>query len=131
MVDNCSPGRGGIAQDGGIRGGTFDCEMDHCRESQSWTSACSSIPECDGKDQGEDSPKQAARAGSSAIVDKPQVAQTCILRAFFGLPMLYRIAFIWLSLCFVFVVLLTTLNPRPLVQSFFDMHPPRKPHAVS
>ena len=29
-----------------------------CRESQGWTTACSSMPERDGKDQGEDSPKQ-------------------------------------------------------------------------
>ena len=28
-------------------------------ESQSWTTACSGLPERDGKDQGEDSPKQA------------------------------------------------------------------------
>ena len=32
-VDDCSPGRGGIAQDGGTRGGTFHGEMDRCRES--------------------------------------------------------------------------------------------------
>ena len=29
------------------------------RESQGWTTACSGMPERDGKDQGEDSPKQA------------------------------------------------------------------------
>ena len=30
-----------------------------CRESQDWTTACNSrMPECDGKDQGADSPKQ-------------------------------------------------------------------------
>ena len=56
-VDDCSLGRGGMAQDGGTRGGTFDCEMDRCRESQGWTTACDSIPERDGKGQGEDSPK--------------------------------------------------------------------------
>ena len=44
------------------RGGTFHGEMDRCRESQSWTTACSDMPERDGKDQGEDSQKQ---AGSS------------------------------------------------------------------
>ena len=38
----------------------FRDEMDHCRESQGWTTACiRSMPERDGKDQGEDSPKQA------------------------------------------------------------------------
>ena len=29
-----------------------------CRESQGWTTVCSGMPERDGKDQGEDSPKQ-------------------------------------------------------------------------
>ena len=58
-VDDCSPGRGGMAQDGGIRGGTFYGEIDRCRESQGWPTACRGMPERDGKDQGEDSPKQA------------------------------------------------------------------------
>ena len=39
------------------RGGTFHGEIDRCRESQGWTTACSSMSERDGKDQGEDSPK--------------------------------------------------------------------------
>ena len=58
-VDYCSPGRGGIAQNGRTWGGTFHGEIDRCRESQGWTTACSSMPERDGKDQGEDSPKEA------------------------------------------------------------------------
>ena len=58
-VDNCSPGQGGMAQNGGTRGGTFHGETDRCRGSQSWTTACSHMPEHDGKDQGEDSPNQA------------------------------------------------------------------------
>ena len=37
--DDCTPGRGGMEQDGGTRGGTFLGEMDHCRESQCWTTA--------------------------------------------------------------------------------------------
>ena len=47
------------AQDGGTRGETFHGKMESCRESQGWTTACSGIPERDGKDQEEDSPKQA------------------------------------------------------------------------
>ena len=57
---------------GGTRGGTFHGEkMDGHRESQGWTTACSSMPERDGKDQGEDSPKQASLRwfASAAIVD--------------------------------------------------------------
>ena len=33
--------------------------MDRCRGNQGWTTACSGMPESDGKDQEEDSPKQA------------------------------------------------------------------------
>ena len=52
-------------------------------ESQGWTTACSSMPERDGKDQGEDiAQSKRARAGSLAIVDSPQVARTCILPVF-------------------------------------------------
>ena len=58
-VEDCSPGRGGMAQNGRTRGGTFHCELNRCRESQGWTTARSGMPERDGKDQGEDSPKQA------------------------------------------------------------------------
>ena len=53
-VHICSAGRGGMAQNGR----TFDDKMDRCRKKQGWTTACSGMPERDGKDQGEDSPKQ-------------------------------------------------------------------------
>ena len=53
------PGRGGMAHNSGKRDGTFHGGMDRCRESQVWTTAYSGMPERDGKDQGEDSPKQA------------------------------------------------------------------------
>ena len=36
-VDDCSPGRGGMAQDGKTGGGTFHGGIDLCRESQGWT----------------------------------------------------------------------------------------------
>ena len=58
LVDDCSRGRGGMAQGDGTGGGIFHGEMDHCKESQSWTTACSSMFERDGKVQGEDCPKQ-------------------------------------------------------------------------
>ena len=57
-VDDCSPGQAGMAQDDGTRGGIFHGEINHCRERQDWTTACSSMPERDGKEQGEDSLKQ-------------------------------------------------------------------------
>ena len=61
---------GGVAQDGGTRGGTFHGKMDRCRESQGRTTVCSSMPERDGKDQGEDiAQSKGVRAGSLTIVD--------------------------------------------------------------
>ena len=57
-VDDCSPERGRMAQNGGTRGGTFHGEMDHCKGSQSWTTAFSRMPKRDENDQREDSPKQ-------------------------------------------------------------------------
>ena len=58
-VDDCSPGQGGLAQGGETRSRTFHGEMDLCRENQGWTTVGISMPERDGKGQGEDSPKQA------------------------------------------------------------------------
>ena len=58
-VDYCSPGREGMGQNGRTRGGTFHGKMDRCRKNLGWTTACSGMPERNGKDQGEDSPKQA------------------------------------------------------------------------
>ena len=61
-VDDCSSGRGGMAHDGATRGGTFHGEMDRYRENQGWTTACTVCPnddDDDGKDKGEDRPKQA------------------------------------------------------------------------
>ena len=57
--DDCSPGLGIMTQDIRTRSGTFNGEMDGRRENQSWTTACRCMPECDGKGQGKDSPKQA------------------------------------------------------------------------
>ena len=48
-----------MAQNGETRGVTFHGKMDRCRKSQGWATACSRMPERDGKDQEEDSPKQA------------------------------------------------------------------------
>ena len=38
-VDDCSPGRGRMAQDVGTRGGAFHGEIDRCRENQGPTTA--------------------------------------------------------------------------------------------
>ena len=49
------------AEQGGEK---FHGEMDHCRESQGWITACSGMPERNGNNyQREDSPKQASSCG--------------------------------------------------------------------
>ena len=69
-VDDGSPGRKGMAQDGGTRGGTFHGEMDRCRESQGWTTACSGIcPNVAGRAKERIAQSKRARAGSLVIVD--------------------------------------------------------------
>ena len=92
--DNCSPGRQGMAQDGGRRSGPFHGKMDRCRKSQGWTTACSSRPERDGKDQGYDSSKHSSKqtypcrfTRHSRLATRTRIR---ILRAFlFSLPMPY------------------------------------------
>ena len=102
-VDDCSPGRGGMAQDSGTRGGTFRGEMDRCRESQAWTTACSSMPECDGKNQGEDSPKQ---AGSCWFARHSSLATS---GANLYPPGECRVVFFWRFVCFVLFCFFTTV----------------------
>ena len=58
-----------MAQDGGTRSGTFHGETDRSRESQGWTTACSSVSERDGKTKERKAQSERARAGSLAIVD--------------------------------------------------------------
>ena len=103
-VSNCSPGREGMAQNGGTRGGTFHGEMDRCRGSQGWTTARSRTPERDHKDQGEDSPKQAGScwfarpcrlATSGANSYPPGVWFADAMTSFSGVAFLF--------FCFVFV----------------------------
>ena len=127
-VDNCTPGREGMAQNGGTRGGTFHGENNRCRGSQGWTTACSRMPERDGKDQGEDSPTQTG----SCWFARPSLLTSHKWRELVssgGLVCRCHDAFFWcytfVLLCFVFVFKLSSLKPRPFVQSSFDMQAPR------
>ena len=88
---------------------------DRCGESQGWTMVCSGMSERDGKDQGEDSPKQAglcwfARhsrlATSGTNLYPPGV--------WFADAMSYFSGVNFFSICFV-VVFLLSLKLRPLV----------------
>ena len=133
-VDDCSAGSGVMAQDGRTIGGTLHGEMDRCRESRGWTTACSSMPERDdGKNLGEDCPKQECScwfsrykwlAKSGANLYPRGVLFTDAILPFSGVTLFFVL------FCFVFVFLFL-LNPRPFVQSFFDMHAPRQPHTRS
>ena len=59
-----------MTQNGRTKGETFHGKMDRCRESQGWTTACSGMPERDGKYRGVDiTQSKRARAGSLALVD--------------------------------------------------------------
>ena len=57
------------AQGEGMNGRTFHGEMNIYRESQGWTTACSSMPERDGKPKERIAQRKRARAGLLAIVD--------------------------------------------------------------
>ena len=121
-----SPGRAGMAEDGETRGGTFHGEIDRCRESHDWATACSNMPERDGEDQREDSPTQAcscwfarhswlATSGASLY---PRGVFIC--RRHFAFLSCY-VCFVFSLFWFVsFSSFSLSLNPfsRPLVQSF-------------
>ena len=47
-----------------------------------------------------------------------------------------HVVFLWCYVCFVFCIVFVfvfmfLVKPRPFVQSFFDKHEPRQPHAVT
>ena len=69
-VDDRSPGPGGMVQDGETRGGTFNGEMDRCRESQDWTTVCSVVcPNVTGRTNDRITQSKRDRVGSLVIVD--------------------------------------------------------------
>ena len=121
-VDDCSPGRGGMAQNGRTRGGTFHGGLDRCRENQGWTTACSGMPERDGKNQEEDKPK----ASGLVLVRSPLlnshkwhelVSSGRLVCRCHGVFSLVLRLFYFAS----FFVSMLSLKPRPFVQSSFDM----------
>ena len=68
-VDDCSPGRGGMAQDGGTGGGTFHGEMNRCRESQAGLWHAVVCPNVTGRTKDRITQSKLARAGSLALVN--------------------------------------------------------------
>ena len=111
---------GEMAQNGRTKGRTFNGEIDSCRERQGWTTACSGMPERDGKDQGEDSPKQAGSHWFArpccANLYPPGVWFEDAMTSFSG------VAFVLFYFVFVFML---SLKPRPFVQWSFGMKAPQ------
>ena len=71
-VNDCSPGRRGMAPNGGARrGGTFHGEMDCCRESQGGSGLRHAVacPNVTARTKERIAQSKRARAGSLAIVD--------------------------------------------------------------
>ena len=116
LVDDCSPGRGGMTQDGRTRGGTFHGEMDLCRENQGLTTACCGMPERDGKDPEEDSPKQAGSCWFAhpccltRSVWRELVSSGCFVCRYHDV---FFSGVTFVLFCFAFVSMLL-LKPRPL-----------------
>ena len=129
-VDDCSPGQGGMAQGGGTRGGAFQGEMGCCRKTRAGLRhavLCSSVT---GRTKERIAQSKRTRAGFLAVVDEPQVARNFILWVFLADVILPSSVTCCVMFCFFFVFL-RALDPRPFAQSFFDMHAPRQPCAVT
>ena len=106
--------------------------MNRCRESQGWTTACTVVcPNVAGRTKERIAQSKRARAGSLALIDKPQVARTCILRVF-GLKIDVMIDVFPVKIvlfCFVFVFILYAFIEaaalRSTLLSLFDMQAAR------
>ena len=82
-VDDCSPVRGGMVEDGRTRGGAFHGKINHCRESyRAGLRHAMVCPNVTGRTKERMAQSKRARGGSLALVDKPPVARTCSLRVF-------------------------------------------------
>ena len=68
-VEDCSPGRGGMAQNGRTRGGTFHSEMDRCRETKAGLRHAVVYSNVTGRTKERITQSKRARAGSLAHVD--------------------------------------------------------------
>ena len=116
-----------MAQNGRTRGGTFHGEMDRCRENQGWTTACSGMPERDGKNQ-EDKIEQ-SKSGL-VLVRSPMLTShkwrehvssgRLVCRRCHGVFSLVLRLFCFASF-FVSIIFMLSLKPGPVVQSSLDM----------
>ena len=108
-VDDCSPGRGGMAQNGRKQG------AEHYNIMAKWIPAEKAkaglqhavvCPNVTGRTKKRIAQSKWASAGSLALVDKPQVARTWFLMAF-GLQMSWHLSLsgvTFVLFCFVFIL---------------------------
>ena len=67
QVNDYSPGRRGVVQDGGTRDGTCHGKIDPSRKSQDWTTACRYMSKRGGRANERISRSKRARAGLLAM----------------------------------------------------------------
>ena len=120
-----------MAQHDGASGGQVYCEIERCREGLGWTTACSSMPKRDRKNQEEDSPKQACQCRfschsqltkSGASLYPPDV--------FWFADAILPFSAATSVFSYLIIVLDTNLR-RLIVQSLFDTELGRNPVKVS
>ena len=68
-VNDCSLGRGWMAQNARTRGGTFNGEMNRCRGNKGWLRHAVVCPHVTGRTKEGTAQSKRARAGSLALVD--------------------------------------------------------------
>ena len=98
-VDDCSLGRGGMAQNDRTRGGTFMAKWIVAEKAKAGLWHAAVCPNVTGRTKERISQSERTRAGSLALLDYSQVARTCILRAF-GLQMPRRLSLVLRLFCF-------------------------------
>ena len=69
FLDDCSPGREGMAHNGRTRGGTFHGEMDRCSKTKAGLRHAVICPNGTGRTKERIAQSKRARAGSLALVD--------------------------------------------------------------
>ena len=125
-VNNCNPGRGGMAQDGGTKGGTFHGEMGRCRKARAGQRHAVVCPNLTRRTKERIAQSKRVCAGSLVIDNKPQVVRTCILRVF-----LFADAILPFSgLCFALFRFRISAFIEPATPRSIVFHVPRQPHAV-
>ena len=129
-VDDCSPGRGGMAQNGRTRGGTFRGKMDRWLQKKPKAELRHAVvcPNVTERTNERIAQSKRARTGSLALVDyyrhkwrEPVPSGRLVCRCHDVFLWFYDY-FVFLCFASFFVLfMLFSLKPRPFLQSSFDM----------